>query len=137
MSNLTVKFIKAALIYLVCGGLIGLHLAAGGPMHPFRAVHTHLNLLGWMNMIIFGVAYHIIPRFSGRPLWSPKLANYHFYLANISLIGMFFGWSRYVQVYTEHYLLFFCAILQFVSIIFFVTNIFKTIRCVEGCQPPA
>lgn len=134
MNKLTVNFIKAGLIYLVCGGLIGLHLAAGGPMHPFRAVHAHLNLLGWMNMMIFGVAYHIIPRFSGRPLWSPKMANWHFYLANAALIGMLFGWSRYVQMITNHYLLFAAAIVQFIAIILFVINIFKTIRCAEGCQ---
>lgn len=134
MSKLTVRFIKAALIYLVCGGLIGLHLAAGGPVHPFRATHAHLNLLGWMNMMIFGLAYHILPRFSGRPLWSPKLANWHFYIANAALIGMLFGWSSYVQVYTDHYLLFLSSILQFISIVFFVVNIFKTVKCTEGCQ---
>ena len=36
-------------------------------------------------MLIFAVAYHVLPRFTGRPLYSERLTLWHFYLANVSL----------------------------------------------------
>ena len=50
--------------------------------------HVHLNLLGWMTMMVYGVGYHILPRFSGTPLAYPKLGNLQFYLANAGLVGL-------------------------------------------------
>jgi cbb3-type cytochrome oxidase subunit 1 len=43
-------------------------------------------------MMIFGVAYHVIPRFSGSPLHSPRLAGLHLWIANIGLALMVSGW---------------------------------------------
>jgi cbb3-type cytochrome oxidase subunit 1 len=61
-------------------------------VHPLginlRFAHVHLNLLGWMSMLIFGVGYHILPRFAGKTLYSNRLAEIQFWLANIGLIGM-------------------------------------------------
>jgi cbb3-type cytochrome oxidase subunit 1 len=54
---------------------------------------VHLNLLGWVSMFIYGVAYHVIPRFTGNPLHSPRLADLHVVLANVGLIGMAVGFA--------------------------------------------
>ena len=53
-----------------------------------KFVHSHLNMLGWVSMMIYGVGYHILPRFMGRPLYSNKIGEVQFYLANISLVAM-------------------------------------------------
>jgi len=53
-----------------------------------KFVHSHLNMLGWVSMMIYGVGYHILPRFMGRPLHSNKIGIVQFYLANISLVAM-------------------------------------------------
>jgi cytochrome c oxidase cbb3-type subunit 1 len=45
-------------------------------------------MLGWVSMMIYGVGYHILPRFMGRPLYSNKIGEAQFYLANISLVAM-------------------------------------------------
>ena len=50
-------------------------LAPGATM--YRPAHVHLNLLGFVSMVIFGVAYHVIPRFTGHPLHNPRLAGGH------------------------------------------------------------
>lgn len=42
-------------------------------------------------MMIFGVAYHVIPRFTGRPLHSPRAAALHLWVANAGLAGMVSG----------------------------------------------
>jgi len=55
---------------------------------------VHLNLLGFMSMMIYGVGYHILilPRFSGRPVYSPLLMRIQFWFANPGLIGMAVSW---------------------------------------------
>jgi cbb3-type cytochrome oxidase subunit 1 len=82
-------FIKASVFYLVLGTLMGVLMgtqlitSAG-----FRFVHIHVNLIGFMAMFIFGVAYHILPRFNGRPVRYPDWIPVQYYLMNIGLVGL-------------------------------------------------
>jgi len=82
-------FIQTALIYLLIGVILGVVIGTD-PMLAvrFRFVHIHLNLLGFMVMIIAGVAYHVLPRFTARTMPWPAGVKYHFYLQNIGLLGM-------------------------------------------------
>jgi cbb3-type cytochrome oxidase subunit 1 len=91
-------------------------------------MHVHLNLLGWMSMMIFGVAYHILPRFSGRPLWSDTLSMVHLWLANIGLVGMSAGWVAVGLAKGRGVLLVF-SIVQGVAVLLFVINMFKWRFC--------
>ncbi len=50
--------------------------------------HTHINLLGWVEMAIFAAIYYIIPRLVGRPIYSVTLVKVHFWMHNVGLIGM-------------------------------------------------
>lgn len=127
MSKITVWFIKCAMVYFLIAILLGIHMAVGAPMYPFMQIHAHFNLLGWMSMMIYGVAYHILPRFSGRPLYSEKIANWHFWLANIGLVGMAAGWfvRQYAGITT---MLAVFSIVTAVSALLFVFNMFKTIK---------
>ena len=82
-------FIQTALIYLLISVILGVVIGTD-PMLAvrFRFVHIHLNLLGFMVMIIAGVAYHVLPRFTARTIPWPAGVKYHFYLQNIGLLGM-------------------------------------------------
>ena len=85
-------------MYLIIGVTIGVLLTVyPGAIGGFLAMHAHINLLGWLSMMIFAVAYHVLPRFSGRELYSERLSNTHVILANIGLIGLMISWplSRY------------------------------------------
>jgi hypothetical protein len=53
-----------------------------------RFVHVHVMLLGFMAMLIYGVAYHILPRFNAKPVTYPDLIPVHFWLANIGIVGL-------------------------------------------------
>lgn len=89
MSEITRNFIKAALVYLGIGVAVGALMAIVPELRgQLRPSHAHINLLGFMSMFIFGVAYHIIPRFHGRMLHSDQLAVVHFWLANIGAVGL-------------------------------------------------
>ena len=89
MDNYPRLFIKAGLIYALLGALLGVTLAID-PSLSFRLrfVHIHINLLGFMTMMIAGVAFHVLPRFSARKLPWPEGMKYQFILQNTGLLGM-------------------------------------------------
>jgi len=91
-------FVYACVIYSVIGFSWG---ALMGGLADFRhfvdhrlhgnlivRAHTHINLLGWVEMAIFAAIYYIIPRLVRRPIFSLKLVKVHFWIHNIGLIGM-------------------------------------------------
>ena len=75
-------FLKASLAWLGAGVSLGVAMAVHPAWAVYRTAHLHMNLLGFVAMMIFGVAYHVIPRFSGHPLHSRRLATIHWWLAN-------------------------------------------------------
>ena len=75
-------FLKASLAWLGAGVSLGIAMALHPAWALYRAAHLHMNLLGFVAMMIFGVAYHVIPRFTGHPLHSRRLATIHWWLAN-------------------------------------------------------
>ena len=89
MGKASVRFVSASLSYLIIGIAFGL-LMALSPDYAvrFMPVHAHLNVLGWITMMIYGVGYYIIPQFAGKRLYSQGLAMTQFWIANIGLIGM-------------------------------------------------
>ena len=134
MSNVTVWFIRCAIVYFVLAALLGITMTISGPLYPLGPIHTHLNLLGWMSMMIFGVAYHILPRFSGVPLWSDRLAMVQLWLANIGLIGMGVGWTL-LGMGSSFVVLHVFALVEGVAIIIFAVNMLKTIKAGPAYQP--
>lgn len=50
--------------------------------------HTHVNLLGWVEMAIFAAVYYIIPRVVQRSIYSIRLVKVHFWMHNFGLLGM-------------------------------------------------
>ena len=89
MQNYPRLFIKAGLIYAMIGALLGIAISINPSLsHPLRFIHIHLNLLGFMTMMVAGVAYHVLPRFSARTLPWPGGMKVQFILQNTGLIGM-------------------------------------------------
>ncbi len=78
-------FLKSSLGWLVLGVSFGLAMAVDPSLVIYRPAHVHMNLLGFMAMMIAGVAYHVIPRFTGHPLHSRRLAGLHWWVANVGL----------------------------------------------------
>ncbi len=93
-------FIAAALAYALLGGLLGLAWLAFPRELPALALraHAHLMLVGFVAMMIFGVGLHVLPRFTGRTLFSERLADAQFALANLGLLAMVAGWLAGARV---------------------------------------
>jgi len=94
----TLWFVYMCIIYSIIGFSWG---ALMGGISEFRhfvdhrlhgnlivRAHTHINLLGWVEMAIFAAIYFIIPRLVRRHIYSMKLVKWHFWIHNVGLIGM-------------------------------------------------
>jgi cbb3-type cytochrome oxidase subunit 1 len=86
-------FLKTSISWLALGVTLGLAMVIHPPWTAFRTAHMHMNLLGFVSMMIFGVAYHVIPRFTGHPLHSRTLAGAHWWLANVGLVLLAAGFA--------------------------------------------
>lgn len=94
----TLWFVFACIIYsligfswgALMGGIAEFRYFVDHRMHGDLIVraHTHINLLGWVEMAIFAAVYYIIPRLVQRPIYSVKLVKVHFWMHNFGLIGM-------------------------------------------------
>src|SRR3990172_8934345 len=98
MNPLSKNFVRASLVYFFIAAILGTIM---------------------ISMMIFGVGYHILPRFSGTPLAYPKLGNLQFYIANIGLVGL-------VSFRPIHPVAEIFASLQVISVGLFVFNIWMS-----------
>jgi magnesium-transporting ATPase (P-type) len=88
MDKFVKGFIVMSVVYLGAAAVMGIVMLSNQNVMALKFIHSHLNMLGWVSMMIYGVGYHILPRFMGRALYSNKIGEAQFYLANISLITM-------------------------------------------------
>jgi cbb3-type cytochrome oxidase subunit 1 len=88
MERFVRNFIIMSIVYLVLAAFLGVVMLADPSYMHLKFVHSHLNMLGWVSMMIYGVGYHILPRFAGKKLKSVAMGEVQFYCANIGLVGM-------------------------------------------------
>lgn len=88
MDRYVKGFIVMSIVYLGVAALLGIIMLGNQNVMAMKFVHSHLNMLGWVSMMIYGVGYHILPRFMGRPVYSNRIGEAQFYLGNISLITL-------------------------------------------------
>ena len=93
--------VKSSLGWLVLGVTLGVAMAVDPSLAIYRPAHVHMNLLGFMAMMIAGVAYHVIPRFTGHPLHSRQLAGLHWWVANIGLAVFVLGFIARPHAFRE------------------------------------
>lgn len=84
-------FIRASLAWFSAGIALGLAMAAYPPWVVYRPAHAHMNVVGFITMMIFGVGYQLLPRLFGHRLHSSALAIAHWWLANLGLGLMVLG----------------------------------------------
>ncbi|MGE5925778.1 MAG: cbb3-type cytochrome c oxidase subunit I [Gemmatimonadota bacterium] len=86
-------FLRASLAWLGLGVSLGVAMAVYPAWVVYRPAHLHMNLLGFVTMMIFGVAFHVIPRFTGRPLHNARLAGLQWWISNAGLALMVAGFA--------------------------------------------
>jgi cbb3-type cytochrome oxidase subunit 1 len=128
MDKYAKAFVKASLVYLAIGAILGVVMVLWPDIRfTVTRVHTHILLLGFMAMMIYGVGYHILPRFMGRPVYSQQLGNIQVWLANITLVGLSLSWVMEAsQGGIWHSLAVLFGIGQGVSIFLFIINLWNS-----------
>jgi cbb3-type cytochrome oxidase subunit 1 len=84
-------FIRASLLWFAAGIALGLAIALEPRWIRYRPAHAHMNVAGFLTMLVFGVGYQLLPRLFGHPLFSRNLAIIHFFLANLGLLSLVTG----------------------------------------------
>ncbi len=97
MDPFSKYFIRSSLAWFAAATTLGVAMAMRPTLAAYRTAHLHMALLGFVAMMIYGVAYHVIPRFSGNPLHSPRLASLHVPVANVGLALMAAGFAARIQ----------------------------------------
>ncbi len=93
MERSVVLFLKASLVWLAAGVTLGLGMAVHPPLLAYRSAHIHFLVLGFVTGMIFGVGYHVFPRFAGRRLRHPGLVMPHWWLANLGVAALAAGFA--------------------------------------------
>ncbi len=129
MDRFVKNFILMSIVYLIIATVLGIFMLGNPSLMQFKFVHSHLMLLGWVSMMIYGVGYHILPKFAGRFLKSKAMAEVQFWLANIGLVGMLFFYALDVYNQTDSYrgLTAAFGVVEAVSISLFFYNMIATL----------
>lgn len=127
MGRASILFVRSSLFYLLTGTILGLSLAFQPNLAiKLMPVHAHVNVLGWITMMMFGVGLYIIPKFSGKELYSHKIAMLQFWIANIGLVGLLILMPFRTDAFQWTISLF--AGLELIASLLFFYNILKSIR---------
>jgi cbb3-type cytochrome oxidase subunit 1 len=129
MDRFVRNFIVVSIIYLALAALLGVCMLADQSLLSLKFVHSHLMLLGWVSMMIYGVGYHVLPRFSGRPLRHPKMGELQFWTANAGLVGMllFYALGVYNPLPFYRTLSIVFGVVEVLSIFLFFYNMLATL----------
>jgi cbb3-type cytochrome oxidase subunit 1 len=129
MDKFVKGFIVMSIVYLGISSILGIVMLGNQNVMALKFVHSHLNMLGWVSMMIYGVGYHILPRFMGRPLYSNRIGEAQFYLGNISLVAMlaFYAMNVYTPTMSYRILTMAAGAFQAITIFLFFYNMLMTL----------
>ena len=86
MFTLARYYVKSAILFLVLGLILGgymayrINISGSGVTQSMIAAHTHLILVGFVMMLIMGIALWLFPRPREKVFYSPLIAEVTFYL---------------------------------------------------------
>ena len=85
MQGVARQFFTLAILYAVCGMMLGLHMSISQD-HSQMPTHAHMMVLGWLMSAVFAFFYHLFP--AAR---DSMLAKIHFWLTAVSGVGLLVG----------------------------------------------
>ena len=117
--SLAIWFFLAAVAYLIIGSAYALTGALG--ITGFNILeHAHILTIGFIAMTTFGGFYELFPMLALKKLYSRRLGEIHFFIANIAAIGMFLSFSQKGSLFI------FSSIVFLLGFYLFAFNIAKT-----------
>ncbi len=91
MRGISYLFVVTASIYAILGMVWGIQMSASED-HTLAPAHGHLNLIGWVSMMLYGFYYHLVSAAANT-----MLAKIHFALATASILILAPGIATVLQ----------------------------------------
>lgn len=65
----------------------------------WTVAHVHVGALGWNGFLTFGILYWLFPRLFKTTLYSPKMANWHFWIGTLGIVfyAVPLYWAGFMQ----------------------------------------
>ncbi|RVH12723.1 hypothetical protein CN217_10485 [Sinorhizobium meliloti] len=119
MPRIANLYFRTAIVFLILGISIGLHMSITGN-HAAPGAHAHANLLGWVTMAIFGGYHALNPQKAARRLAMIQYAVYTFGVTMLipSLYLLLSGNTAVEPIVAISSLIAFAGVLLFAVIIF-------------------
>jgi len=130
--QLSLRYVKASLIYLISGGT--LLLLTFAHILPFEMTAFYfMQLYGFVAMMIFGLSYLFVPSFAHAFLHSLRLAKMQFWLMNLGIIGMTVSFSGLIP-YNPNitYLVVSSLVVLVLALYIHAYNLWRTMRGWKG-----
>jgi cytochrome c oxidase cbb3-type subunit 1 len=125
-------FIRSSLLWFAAGILLGVWMAIDPSWNVYRPAHAHMNVVGWLTMLVFGVGYQLLPRLFGHPLHSTRLAIWHLFLANIGLGAMVIGFLLQPHMINARWVTASGGTLFATGALFWVWNLWHTFNAADA-----
>lgn len=130
-------FIRASLLWFALGITLGLAMAIHPPWVIYRPAHAHMNVVGFITMMVFGVGYQLLPRLFGYKLYSRTLAVAHWWLANVGLALMVAGFMLAPHIGVRSaFVTSSGGVLFAMGAFSFVYNLWRTFNAADARQRP-
>ena len=82
--NISRSFLLIGSLYLLVGIMFGMYMGGSGD-HSMAPLHAHINLLGFVLMMLFGLIYRQFPGMT-----KTNLAKIHFWLHQVGAFVLLF-----------------------------------------------
>ena len=125
-------FIRASLLWFAGGILLGVAMALQPTWVVYRPAHAHMNVVGFLTMLVFGVGYQLLPRLFGHPLHSTRLAIWHLFLANIGLGAIVIGFLLQPHTLSARWVTAGGGTLFSLGALFWVWNLWHTFNAADA-----
>lgn len=137
MPAITRRYLKTAIVFLIYGLLVGLHIGAaeyagwGTLRPPYIVAHTHLLMIGFLLMLIMGVAQWMFPKpAEGDARHKPERALLAWWMLTIGVLvrSTCELASAYVVSHALGVVTFLAACLEVLAVVVFFVNLWPRIR---------
>jgi len=132
VMQLSLKYVKASLLYLVAGATLMLLTFSHILAFEMTAFYF-MQLYGFVAMMIFGLSYLFVPSFAHAFLHSLRLAKLQFWLMNLGVIGLTVSFSGLLP-YSSNLapLIIGSLLVQVVALYMHAYNLWRTMRNWKG-----
>ena len=132
VMQLSLKYVKASLIYLAAGGTLLLLTFAHALPFDMTAFYF-MQLYGFVAMMIFGLSYLFVPSFAHAFLHSLRLAKLQFWIMNFGIIGMTTAFSGLIPYNLDiRYVVVGSLVVLVLALYMHVYNLWRTMRAWKG-----